>query len=90
MAFMSATHFCVDREGRFVVVELKAGLAGDDAIGQISGYMSWVRENLSGGETVRGIPVCRDATARARAAAKMIATLRIKRYQMSFDFEDLV
>lgn len=82
--------FCVDREGKFVVVELKAGVAGDDAIGQISGYMSWVRENLSGGETVRGILVCGDATARARAAAKMIATLKIKKYRMSFDFEDLI
>jgi hypothetical protein len=82
--------FCVDRDGTFVVVELKAGLAGADAIGQISGYMSWVRENLSGGESVRGILVCGDATARVRAAAKMIATLKIKRYRMSFDFEDLV
>ncbi|MFQ5792616.1 MAG: endonuclease NucS domain-containing protein [Acidobacteriota bacterium] len=82
--------FCVDKEARYVVVELKAGTAGDDVIGQIGGYMSWVRDSIPNGETVRGIIICREAAPRARIAAKMIPDLKIKRYRMEFGFEDMV
>jgi hypothetical protein len=81
--------FCFDAKGRYVVVELKAGVAGDDAIGQILGYMAWVRENVQGGETARGIIVCRDATERLKAASKLIPDLRIKKYDIAFTLSDL-
>jgi Endonuclease NucS len=82
--------FCQDKDARFVVIELKAGTAGDDVIGQIGGYMSWVKDNVAGGDTVRGIIICGDATPRTRAAAKMIQNLRVKRYRINFEFEDVV
>lgn len=81
--------FCFDAQSKYVVVELKAGVAGDDAIGQILGYMAWVRESVQGGETARGILVCRNATERIRAASKLIPDLRIKKYDIAFTFEDL-
>jgi hypothetical protein len=37
---------CQDSNSRLVIVELKAGQAGDDALGQVLGYLSWVRENI--------------------------------------------
>ena len=74
---------CKDAQGNWVVIELKAGWAGDDAIGQTLGYMSWVKENLPGGETVRGIIICKDATGRVKAAARLAARLSIKRFSLN-------
>jgi RecB family endonuclease NucS len=71
-----------------VVVELKADWAGDDAVGQILGYMSWVRDNLPNGASVRGILVCKNATTRIQAAAKLVR-LSIKRFVLNFSIEDV-
>jgi len=38
--------------------ELKAGQAGDDALGQVLGYLSWVRENIPNASDARAIIVC--------------------------------
>lgn len=81
--------FCLDGNGQYVVVELKAGLAGDDVIGQIAGYMAWVRGNVLGGAAARGIIVCRNATERTKVACRLIPGLRIKKYDITFTFEDL-
>ncbi len=80
---------CRDARGNWVVVELKVGRAGDDAIGQILGYMSWVRDNLSNGSTVRGILVSRDATDRAKAAIKLTPALSMKRFTFNFSIDDM-
>jgi RecB family endonuclease NucS len=82
--------FCLDGAGRYVVVELKAGLAGDDVVGQIMGYMAWARENIAGEQAVRGIIVCRDAGPRVKAACKMVPGLELKKFTMSFHLEVLV
>ena len=79
---------CQDQQNNLVVVELKAGAAGDSAIGQISGYMSWVRDNLAKGSNVRGIIICMNPTDRILAAAKIIPGLSIKRYSLSFSIQD--
>ena len=71
------------------MIELKAGAAGDDVIGQIGGYMSWVKDNVTGEKTVRGIIVCRDVGPRVRAAARIIPNLRIKTYELSFRLQDV-
>jgi RecB family endonuclease NucS len=47
----------LDKNRDFVVIELKAGRAGDSACGQILGYMSWVRKELAGEKKVRGMIV---------------------------------
>jgi RecB family endonuclease NucS len=70
---------CKDAHNNWVVIELKADWAGDDAVGQILGYMSWVRDNLPNGSTVRGIIVCKNATGRVKAAIKLVAGLTMKR-----------
>lgn len=80
---------CKDARDNWVVVELKADWAGDDAVGQILGYMSWVRENLPNGANVRGILVCKNTTGRVRAAIKWVPTLSIKRFALNFSIDDL-
>ncbi len=81
---------CQDSQDRLVVVELKAGAARDSAIGQITGYMSWVQDNLAKGSKVRGIIVCMNPTDRILAAAKLIPELSIKRFKLSFSIESAV
>src|SRR5271166_3615926 len=60
---------CQDAAGRWVVIELKADWADDNAVGQVLGYMGWVKDNLPNGSSVRGILICKNPTARIQAAA---------------------
>lgn len=79
---------CQDTDGRWVVIELKAGFAGDAAIGQILGYIAWVRENLPNGRNARGILVCKEPHPRVLAVAKMFPDISVKRFQLNFLVED--
>lgn len=75
---------CEDSEA-MVVVELKAGKADSRAIGQILGYMGDLQEE-EGGKPVRGILVAHDFDKRAKAAARVVPTLTLKRYSIEFKF----
>ncbi len=78
---------CSDSEdGAIVVVELKADKADSRAIGQILGYMGdlFIEEE---GKTVRGILVAHDFDKRAKAAARVVPTLKLVKYSVSFRFE---
>jgi hypothetical protein len=68
-----------DQAGNTVVIELKAGNAGRDAVCQLLVYMGEVKaaQNPSG---LRGILVARDFQATARAAASVVPTIALKRY----------
>lgn len=68
-----------------VVVELKAGKADSRAIGQILGYMGDIQEE-EGGKPVRGILVAHDFDKRAKAAARVVPTLTLKKYAIEFKF----
>src|SRR5690606_14092979 len=39
---------CTDRTGDYVVIETKRNLADRQAVGQILGYMGWVKARLAG------------------------------------------
>ena len=76
---------CKDSQDNWVVIELKADWAGDDAVGQIMGYMNWVKENLPNGENVRGIIVCKNTTGRVKAAIKWVPSLSVKQFTLKFE-----
>lgn len=75
---------CSDGDG-IVVIELKAGKADSRSIGQILGYMGDVQSEEDG-RKVRGILVAHDFDKRAKAAAKVVPTLTLKRYSIEFKF----
>lgn len=75
---------CEDNES-LVVVELKAGKADSRAIGQILGYMGDLQEEENE-KPVRGILVAHDFDKRARAAARVVPTLTLKKYSIEFQF----
>jgi DNA-binding transcriptional ArsR family regulator len=67
-----------DRDGVTVAIELKAGIADRDAIGQILAYM---------GDLMESTVSVRDFTARAVAAVRAAPNVRLVRYAFRFSFE---
>lgn len=67
-----------------IVVELKAGKADSRAIGQILGYMGDLQEEEE--KSVRGILVAHNFDKRAKAAARVVPTLELKKYSIEFKF----
>ena len=76
-----------DTSGTTVVIELKAGTVGRQAIGQILSYMGDVISEEESGN-VRGILVASDFDAKAKAAAKMVPNLILRKYGIRFMFSD--
>ncbi|WP_335901132.1 endonuclease NucS domain-containing protein [Shewanella algae] len=68
-----------------VVIELKTGIAGQRAIAQILSYMGSVMDEDER-DDVRGILIASGFDKKARAAAKVIPSLTLIRYQFSFQF----
>lgn len=75
-----------DRDGRLVVIELKAGRAEPDSIAQILAYMASVAGNEK--NPVRGILVAFDFAQRVELAAKAVPGLQLKQYSVRFTFKD--
>jgi endonuclease len=76
-----------DITGKLVVIELKAGMAKREAVGQIAGYMG----DLIGeepGTPVRGILVAAEFDKSCLSGVRAIPTLKLKRYRFAFTFEE--
>ena len=72
-------------DGTVVVIELKAGTARREAIGQVLSYMGDVADEEPD-RVVRGILVAGNFDDKARAAAKVVPTLSLRRYSVTFEF----
>ncbi len=79
----------LDRKGSLVVIELKAGEAGDRVCGQILRYMGWAKEAIARGRRVRGIIVASSFTDQLRYAVKATPDIQLKKYEVSFSFSDV-
>jgi hypothetical protein len=76
-----------DRNGSIVVIELKAGEAGRDAIGQVLSYMGdlGVEEKAP----IRGFLIAGTFSTSAVSASLAIPNLQLKKYQFHFTFESV-
>lgn len=74
-----------DADGVLAVFELKADVADRNAVGQILSYMGDLQEDEGG--PVRGILVAHDFTEKARAAARMVPSLTLRKYAVRFVIE---
>lgn len=72
-----------DRSGGTVVIELKAGRADRDAIGQILAYIGELMEEAT---SLRGILVAAEFSPRAIAAARAAPNIRLVSYGIQFSF----
>jgi RecB family endonuclease NucS len=78
----------VDVNQNLVVIELKAGDADRQVCGQFQAYMGWVKQNIAGANSVRGIIIAHDFTERTKLAAMVVPGLTLKKYQMNFVFAE--
>lgn len=76
-----------DSSGVTVVIELKTGIAGQRAVAQILSYMGDIMLEQNGAK-VRGILVASDFDSRAKAAARMVPDLILRKYSVRFSFSD--
>lgn len=74
-----------DRNGKVVVIELKAGRAFLSAIGQISAYMSVIAKTDK--KDIRGILIAANFSRQARIAAQAIPNLELRKYGFQFLFQ---
>lgn len=75
-----------DKEGRTVIIELKAGEAKDSSIGQVARYMGWYSEKE--GKPARAILVASGFAEPVRWAARAIPGLKLVTYRVQFAFEE--
>ncbi|MFH7040793.1 endonuclease NucS domain-containing protein [Paucibacter sp. JuS9] len=73
-----------DKDGGFVVLELKVEKGYDRVVGQLLRYMNWVRKELADpGQRVRGIIVCRTMSEDLRLACASIPDVELLEYRLS-------
>lgn len=78
-----------DAEGNLVVIELKAGEAGDLVCGQLLRYMGWVKRELAEeGQKVRGMIVANSFKNQLKYAVETLPDVMLKRYEISFTYHD--
>ena len=78
----------VDDDGTYVVIEIKRGIAGRGAIGQLQSYMGVISE-ANPDRRVRGILVSLSIDEAARAALKMTHSIDHFEFQTHFEFKRL-
>lgn len=77
----------VSSTGDLVVIEFKRSRADDKVLGQISYYLSWVRDHLAKpAQGVRGIIIGYRITKELRLAAKQNANIELRDYKVRIDF----
>lgn len=74
----------VDKDGRYVVFELKVSRGYDRVVGQIMRYMSWIEKNMESSKPARGIIVANEITEDLKLAAGRVSDVRLIEYQISF------
>lgn len=73
----------VDRNGGFVVCELKVSKGYDRVIGQTLRYMNWVKRELAEpGQSVKGLIICRNISEDLKLAACSIPDIALYEYEL--------
>lgn len=77
---------CKHKDGSgYTVVELKRGQTNDDTVGQVAGYMGWIKKNLvKDNQSVRGLIICLDADEKLMTALTVVPNIDVFTYTVSF------
>ena len=79
----------VGTDDAYVVIETKVSRAYDRVVGQILRYMGWVRENLAGNTSVRGIIVASEISEDLILATSSVENIRLVEYEISFSLKSV-
>jgi hypothetical protein len=77
----------VDRQQRFVVIELKVGRGRNKTIGQLLFYMGWIDKNLAKGGPCRGMIIAREIPDDLVLAMRRVQGVTLYRYNVSVTLE---
>jgi hypothetical protein len=78
----------IDREGRFVVIELKLGRGRNKTVGQLLYYMGWVDKNL-GKIPCRGMIIAKEISDDLMLAVQRANGVSLHRYRLSVSVESV-
>lgn len=78
-----------DKQDKKVVIELKAGKAKDSALGQLLGYMGCIASDSTEIKQIRGILVASDFEPRVIFAARGLSHVKLVKYRMSFELQEI-
>lgn len=76
-----------DRDGRFVVIELKLSRGRNRTIGQLLYYMGWVDKHIGGGAPCRGMIIAREITDDLLIATRRVSAVSLYQYHVSMSIE---
>ncbi|MDQ3830513.1 MAG: endonuclease NucS, partial [Candidatus Tectomicrobia bacterium] len=74
----------VDRDGGYVVIELKVSKGYDRVVGQLLRYMGWIeKHHAEPGQRVRGVIVAKEITEDLKLACARVQGLQLFEYALS-------
>jgi endonuclease len=79
----------IDKDGCYVVVELKVSRGYDRVVGQLLRYMGWVEQNMEPSHPVRGIIVAKEITSDLKLAVSRVSGVRLIEYEISFELRSV-
>jgi len=77
---------CVDKDNKFVIIEIKKEKGSDKTIGQITRYMGWVKQKLSNNQQVQGIIIVHEVDKKLEYSASVMSDIKIKYYKIDLKF----
>lgn len=78
----------LDKQGKFVVIELKVARGRNKTIGQILYYMGWVDKNLGNG-ACRGMIIAKEISPDLILATERVPGVSLHRYKLSVSLEQV-
>lgn len=79
----------IDKDQRFVVIELKVARGPDYAAAQVLRYKNWVKRNMADGNSVRGIIIAQHISDKILYAIADDHEVTTKQYELSLKFNDI-
>jgi RecB family endonuclease NucS len=79
----------IDEKSNFVVFERKLSRGADKAMGQISRYMGWIKQNMAKDKGVKGVIVAKKVDKKLKYAASFIPDISLFEYELNFKIQEV-
>ena len=79
----------VDKNGGFLIIELKVERGPDEVCGQIMRYYGWVKRHVANGKPVRGLIIAQHISERIRYALADVPGVTAREYKLHITLADV-
>jgi RecB family endonuclease NucS len=80
---------CLDKNGEYVIIEVKVARGPDYVAGQILRYKNWIKINLAKGKSTRGIIIAQFISDKIRYAISSDPEILAKEYEINLTIKDV-